>query len=167
MTSQWAEFERRTMEYEFHVLISTASQAEIFDECSRDPNRETGGILIGRYSENLTTALVTVATPPPIDSRKGFAWFTRGSFGLQALLARLWKHDRTQYLGEWHYHPFSAPQPSNLDKRSLAEVAKDSKYQCRAPILLIVGGDPRQREPQLYVGVYERRLDALIPLLAK
>jgi hypothetical protein len=86
---------------------------------------------------------VTHASPPPPDTTAGPTWLRRGIVGLESWLARLWTRDGRHYLGEWHFHPFSSPQPSGRDLAQMRVIAKSARYQCPTPVLLIVGGDPQ------------------------
>lgn len=115
----------------------------ILGYCARALPNETGGILIGHYSEALDTALVSEATPAPPDSRAGRNWFYRGTRGLLSLLDEAWKDGR-YYLGEWHFHPLAGPTPSETDRRQLRDIARDERYHCAEPLLLIVGGHPQR-----------------------
>jgi integrative and conjugative element protein (TIGR02256 family) len=111
----------------------------ILEEKQKNINKETGGILIGRYIDK-HTAIVRHATPPPKDSQSGFDWFHRGVMGLKTLLARMWtQEDRQYYLGEWHYHPVTRVIPSQDDINQMTRISKSSCYNCPEPILLIVG----------------------------
>lgn len=109
--------------------------------CKQAERKETGGILVGCYSENLDCAIVKTASKAPRDSQAGGNWFRRGVRGLQRWLNGLWK-SKTYYLGEWHFHPFAAPTPSGTDISEMGEVATTESYRCPEPVLLIVGGDP-------------------------
>ena len=107
--------------------------------------KETGGILIGRYSTDLSLATVLRATGEPSDSRSGSTWFTRGISGLDEMLSRAWHADQ-HYVGEWHYHPGGLPEASPSDRAQMHKIASDPKMQCATPILLIlgdIGEDPR------------------------
>lgn len=127
----------------FGLLISQELVTEILTICARKCPDETGGILLGKYSTQLDCAVVTIATKAPPDSRSGRTWFKRGVQGLQSLLEKLWIKNRQYYLGEWHFHPYAAPDPSGTDKMQVQEIAESQQYSCPEPILLIVGGDPR------------------------
>jgi len=116
----------------------------ILGYCARALPNETGGILIGRYGESFDTALVSEATPAPPDSRAGRTWFYRGTQGLSTLLDEAWQNG-LYYLGEWHFHPLASPTPSDTDRRQLRDIAKDERYCCVEPLLLIVGGHPHKR----------------------
>lgn len=101
---------------------------------------EIGGILMGRYADDAMVAVVTEATPPPRDSRRGPIWFARGVVGLRELLASRWKaRDRIYYVGEWHYHPADVIAPSAADFSQMSAIARFSEYRCPEPILVIVG----------------------------
>lgn len=102
-------------------------------------NKETGGILIGSYSKQRDIAIVSKITGPPKDSRSGHTWFSRGTRGLQFLLNKYWQANQ-YYLGEWHFHPNSSPDPSFCDKTQMTQIASSRQYNCPEPLLLIIGG---------------------------
>lgn len=103
---------------------------------------ETGGLLIGRYTPALDTAIVTLVTPAPADSRSGRTWFRRGTDGLQRLVDTRWRRHRELDIGEWHYHPNAAPRPSGTDFWQMVEFASDPRRRCPEPVLVIIGGGP-------------------------
>lgn len=112
----------------------------ILQTCEKSVNKETGGILIGYYTDDLTTAVVTEATPPPKDSRSDYTRFYRGMDGLKRLLIRRWKEPRRcYYLGEWHYHPVKNVEPSPNDINQMVKISREENYKCREPIMLVVG----------------------------
>ena len=100
---------------------------------------ETGGILIGNYTSDLTTAIITKISGPPTDSKRGRTWFNRGTKGLNTLIKQYWRKSQ-YYLGEWHFHPNSEPNPSRQDILQMKEIACSKKYNCPEPILIIIGG---------------------------
>ncbi len=123
------------------VVLDDRLLDEMVEHCRRAGRHETGGILIGRYSELRDQAVVTQVTGPPSDSRAGRRWFVRGVRGLDRVLARAWcSHD--YYLGEWHYHPFASAAASETDRQQTVAFAREPAYWCPQPILLIIGGDP-------------------------
>lgn len=120
--------------------------------CSRSPGRETGGILVGRYSDDGMTVLVRGAGGPPPDSVRGPCTFVRGTSGVDEWLARLWRHG-AYYLGEWHLHPDAPATASPTDLESLRLIATNPDYHCANPVLLIVGGGPLTRELRWWMWV--------------
>jgi proteasome lid subunit RPN8/RPN11 len=103
--------------------------------------RETGGVLVGIYSEWLDRAVVKSVTGPPRDSVGSPFSFLRGVRGLSALFARAWRRGE-HYLGEWHFHPCASARPSRQDLRQMAAFASNPDYQVRRTVLVIIGGDP-------------------------
>ncbi len=98
---------------------------------------ETGGMLLGRYVDD-HTALVTDVAGPCADAVHGTHSFESGSAGVAELLAALWPE--TYYLGDWHTHPASSPEPSETDLVALQEKAEREEAMCPQPVMLILGG---------------------------
>ncbi|MGH7965101.1 MAG: Mov34/MPN/PAD-1 family protein [Candidatus Binatia bacterium] len=120
------------------VRLTDAALRLIEREALASANKETGGILIGRYENDGNVAVVTAASERPVDSSAGRAWFQRGISGLTAKLRARWVHGE-YYLGEWHSHPGGAPDPSNNDIREMRSIAIDTRYRCPKPIMVIAG----------------------------
>lgn len=134
------QFVGQTADGAYRIVIEGSALQAIDKMCAAAGTRETGGILVGRYTNDNTTALVLEATAPPNDSRTGGTWFVRGIAGLRQLLARRWSDQtKSHYVGEWHYHPARIVVPSGDDWAQMASIARLPKYQCREPILVIAG----------------------------
>ncbi|WNG20823.1 Mov34/MPN/PAD-1 family protein [Cystobacter fuscus] len=113
--------------------------------CREAGTSETGGILIGRHSDDLTVAIVREATPPPSDSRRGRSWFVRGVSGLRDMLGKKWRaKERTYYIGEWHFHPVDHVEPSGDDFEQMLKISHAKEYDCKEPLLLILGTGQQQ-----------------------
>lgn len=136
----------RTSDGTYGVAIDADSMKEIDRLCSAAGDVETGGILIGHYTMDRSTALVLEVTPPPTDSERGRSWFVRGVAGLRELLRRRW-HSKTPryYVGEWHFHPATAVEPSSDDLDQMERIADAREYSCKEPVLLILGRPAGER----------------------
>ena len=132
--------EFRSRDGRFGLKLDEKLVQRIFAFCEASGGCEIGGILAGFYTPQHDCAVVTTVTGPPIDSRRGKTWFQRGTRGLQRLLRHLWSQDQRYYLGEWHFHPGAAPEPSVTDIGQLTQIAHSSIYQCPEPVLVIIGG---------------------------
>lgn len=124
----------------YGLRISEADIACLFERCTNSGMRETGGILVGYYEPDHCCAVVSLVIGAPPDSRSGCTWFERGVAGLQASLEKRWLTDRHYYLGEWHFHPGGAPNPSGSDLIQMRRIAMSLEYRCPEPLLLIIGG---------------------------
>ncbi len=145
------EYVGETEDRQFGIRIPARIIQQITDWCENNPSRETGGLLVRRYTEELRTAVVTEALPTPVDSQFGPTWFVRGIRGLNAKLQRRWKSGRGYYLGEWHYHPTGDATPSRVDNAQMRSISASKQYACPEPILLIVGGTSSAFEVRSYV----------------
>lgn len=121
------------------VTFSAKAIRDMVTAAARAKGKETGGVLVGRYSSDLSSAWVEKATAAPPDSDAGITWFIRGRFGLDRLFRLSWSAG-SHYLGEWHSHPACHPSPSSDDLRAIQKIAEDQSYQCKRPILAIIGG---------------------------
>ncbi|WP_262906255.1 Mov34/MPN/PAD-1 family protein [Hymenobacter terricola] len=128
---------------------------QINDICYEARGNETGGILIGEYTDQLSCATVTHLLGPTTDSQSGRTWLIRGTKGLRKIIGNYWKEKKQYYLGEWHFHPFALPDPSRQDLMQMREIACSSTYKCPEPILIIAGGDP-SKELRLRVFVFPK-----------
>lgn len=149
-----ADREFRSVDRRFGMKLPEAELDRMLAFCKKAGDQETGGILVGTYSQDLCYAIVKAASAAPEDSVGGATWFQRGVCGLQRWLNGLWS-SRTYYLGEWHFHPSAAPNPSGTDVSEMGQIAAKESYNCPEPILLILGGDPA-REWRIRVFVFLR-----------
>jgi integrative and conjugative element protein (TIGR02256 family) len=126
---------------EYQLLITETAWNTFETECNKAERIETGGILIGYYYDDKSTAVITDATPPPVDSVSGTSWFQRGISGLKKLLFERWlnKDQRQYYLGEWHYHPTTLLEPSSMDLNQMSLINQTIEYHCKQPIMILLG----------------------------
>ena len=134
----------------FRMTMQDEHIHTIVDHLKKAKMKETGGILIGRYSDNLTLAEVTLVTGPPKDSKSGTTWFHRGTKGLKKLLNDKWKNQEF-YIGEWHFHPNGSTTPSPQDLTQLSEISKSPQFKCPEPLMIIIAGTPINFKIQPYI----------------
>jgi integrative and conjugative element protein (TIGR02256 family) len=124
----------------FGLVLPSDVTLRLHALCVEAGNYETGGILIGRYSPEHDRAIVAKLSGAPGDSSRGTNWFRRGIKGLQPLLIRLWQENK-YYIGEWHFHPNAAANPSPDDSSQMFEFSRTRTLKCPEPVLLILGGN--------------------------
>jgi pyridoxal/pyridoxine/pyridoxamine kinase len=60
-------------------IVLEEEQLKVMVECiAKAARKETGGILIGYYSSDFQSAIITEVTSAPQDSSSGPCWFSRG-----------------------------------------------------------------------------------------
>lgn len=137
----------------YGVKVADQKLQQIQNLCKKSYPYETGGILIGKYSEDLKWAEITDITEAPVNSKRTQRSFVRSTYGIITKLKSAWRMQQ-YYLGEWHYHPNASPQPSGLDLKTMFDLSKDKELHCPEPILLIIGGN--QSNWLQYIGVYAK-----------
>ncbi|QSX23902.1 Mov34/MPN/PAD-1 family protein [Priestia megaterium] len=135
----------------YRVSITQKLMIQIQKLCHSALPNETGGILIGYYTDECNLAVITKIIKAPSDSKSGPTWFYRGTYGIKQKLDALWKDKKQFYIGEWHYHPNSSSKLSYQDIKQMTSIANSPSYSCPEPILLIVGGDFLSWEKSVYV----------------
>jgi integrative and conjugative element protein (TIGR02256 family) len=109
--------------------------------CCKEYNPfETGGILIGKYSADQSTANILQATLPTKKYKPSRCTFHRHTNGLKKILDESWEKGQ-YYLGEWHYHPNFSATPSSIDLKQMRTLAENEELKCPEPILIIIGGN--------------------------
>lgn len=138
-------FEAWSLDKKYGLRIPTKVIQKMLNLCLISGRKETGGILIGYYNRRHDCAIAIDCSAPPVDSKFGKNYFYRGVHGLQKLLKKLWNlTHRRYYLGEWHFHPFGVPEPSEVDIGQLKNNAENPSYHCPEPVMFIVGGNPNK-----------------------
>lgn len=117
------------------VEISEQLATKMINYCRKSYPNECGGILIGFYSPDLCTAIITDITN---QMGKHRTRFLRKDSGLARLLETKWGKG-VYYVGEWHYHPNNFPTPSKTDLATMQNLASFEDLKCPEPILIIVG----------------------------
>jgi len=142
MSNIQEKYQYSTPDGRFGIEILSKEMSTILKYCSEAKRQETGGILIGYYTDGYNMAVITHVSAPPIDSKCSTNFFVRGIKGLQRLLNKLWQY-KEYYLGEWHFHPYVAPIPSERDHHQMLTFSCKDTLKCPEPVLLIIGGDPK------------------------
>ncbi len=123
----------------FGLKVPAGALSRMLELSRRAAPKETGGVLVGYYTEAQDCAVVTEVSGAPPDSRSGRGFFVRGTTGLQRRLNRLWHWERRFYIGDWHSHPGEVPRASATDIAQLEEIANDESRKCPEPIALLIG----------------------------
>jgi hypothetical protein len=109
---------------EWTVRISRRVVAMMDTDIAQHPRIETGGIIMGRFSEVARAFYVTDLLPAPPDSTRSAGEFLLGTMGARKAIADY--SERAAYtlfcLGTWHNH-LGDFGPSNLDRQTAGTIA--------------------------------------------
>ena len=117
-------------------------KAEIaFNARTKTSQYETGGILLGEIDDSLSSIYIDAATSAPPDSVKSpesFLCGVKGTFQQCKYHANK-SGGSTHFVGVWHTHPISMPQPSKIDLRAMEQILHMQEKTPRHVIMLIIG----------------------------
>lgn len=129
---------------------------------SSDQN-ESGGILIGKVSKDLSTIIITDITTPTTADRRGRFFFIRNKEAAQKVINTEWKRSLgvKNYLGEWHTHPERYPTPSPKDLELIDDCKKKNSNPFEFIFMIIAGNSI-----DIYVGYQERNTENIQKLVS-
>ena len=133
-------------ERECTVYLPDAALQTMADIAQRARPNETGGTLIGYYSEDRALAHVVKALGVRRGARSSRTRFYRPPDDVDGKLAEIYRNSGGQlyYLGEWHSHPSGNLLPSATDLRTLQDLARSPDVATDTPILILLAGDSSQ-----------------------
>lgn len=115
----------------------------MYQEGQRAYPRETGGVLLGYFS-NEGAPVVYAATGPGPDAEHHPSWFVPDHAWQCEQIDLIYNKSNGVwvYLGDWHTHPDGAPAMSWIDHRTLLSIAAHPQALTPEPIMLIGSGGP-------------------------
>lgn len=130
--------------YSVHVSPGArkAIESEIKSNARTGSSRnETGGLLLGEIDDSLLSISIDVSTGPPPDSKKSPELFLCGVEGTDALCEfhAEASGNSSRFIGVWHTHPVSMPEPSDIDLGAMAQILHSQEQTPRHVVMLIVG----------------------------
>lgn len=130
----------------YRVLVSPGARRSIEGEIRSNartgsPNDETGGLLLGEIDDSIRSISIDVATGPPRDSKKSPSHFHCGIEGTeeQCRYYAETSGNSTNFVGVWHTHPVSMPDPSGVDLEAMAQILHCQDKTPRHVVMLIIG----------------------------
>jgi integrative and conjugative element protein (TIGR02256 family) len=128
--------------------------------------RETGGALLG-WREGKRTVVQRVLGPGP-KAKHGFRSFEPDASWQNEQGRRIYAESQrtVAYIGDWHTHPFGAPNPSRQDASTARLIAEDPGFRAPVPLYAILGKPLRQvaARPKWQIAIYEWRDDSFVPV---
>lgn len=114
----------------------------LLSHAQRDPNAmEAGGVLMGRHIRGTRDVVVDSVTTPMRGDRRSRFSFHRSRRPHQHALDETWKlsEGTCVYMGEWHTHPESYPNPSSVDLADWRKRLRRDEVDSESLFFVIVG----------------------------
>ncbi len=124
------------------VWISKETLAKMLEEAKHKLPDETGGVLLGYWSEQFDEAVITHITGPGPNAIHHPNNFTPDSDYQETEIAKHYEESGRlhTYLGDWHTHPRGKVLLSDTDRRTLRRIAAYKDARLPIPLMAILGG---------------------------
>ena len=130
----------------YHVLITDSAKEQLITQIKKSarelaPGIETGGLMFGEIDDSTRSVWLDAVTGPPPDSEASEEKFLCGIEGTHELAAvqKERSDGSSSFIGIWHTHPVSQPEPSKDDLNAMAELLLNQEQPPRHVIMLIIG----------------------------
>jgi len=145
--------------YEIRTSLRAWEQMQNWIAKSRKTNgvdAETGGLLFGEINDAVKVIWITEVSGPPADSIARSDRFICGTDGTHQTTKYKQMRSRGSitYVGMWHTHPQSTPDPSEVDLQGVKKILSESGFSPRRVLLSIVG--ILHEQPKLGTHVFYR-----------
>lgn len=123
---------------------------------------EVGGWLLGYWSEDRATIVVTHGTPPAV---RGTAFgITISGKGHRRRFDEAWacSNGHVTFIGDWHTHPGGPTTPSATDHRAMRQLYEDRDYGTPEPLIAIASVPRLDPTRSVELAFYLRRTDGQV-----
>lgn len=129
------------------IWIEATASREMSIEVDRAYPDETGGLLLGYWSEDGTGAVIECVIGPGPRALHRPTRFLPDHMYQTRLLAEAYAKSgrRTTYLGDWHSHPNGPQRLSETDRNTLRRIARSVQQHSRSDrpaVMLLLSGPP-------------------------
>jgi hypothetical protein len=134
-----------------HIVLPKAALLEIFDECDRFDHDETGGRIIGTFSDDrgkLTLHVTGIIEPGPKSRRSPVMLFQDGDYQEGVFRKVEETHPEIEHLGTWHTHHVNGLQTlSGGDITTYSKTVNHPKQNTPFFYALLVVGKHGAKDP--------------------
>lgn len=141
------------------VWLSSDTLSSMTDEADRRYPLETGGVLVG-YWTNANAAVVTdFVGPGPASIYGRYSYQHDHVWEAEQIAFHYERSGRSHvYIGDWHTHPnATSGNLSGTDRRSIRRVIEFREARAAHPLMLLLFGRPRQWEAAIWVSALKPR----------
>jgi integrative and conjugative element protein (TIGR02256 family) len=130
------------------VRLSPAAARSIRREAEASADgRETGGILLGFYSDEVP--VITEAGGPGPKAYRSASYFRRDLDYAEQLADAAYRLDGSEWIGDWHTHPLGGGCPSGTDLSGYRSILRADPSLRAFLAVIVVRSDEGWKEPQL------------------
>jgi integrative and conjugative element protein (TIGR02256 family) len=129
---------------EITVWMSANILVSLIDEAGRRYPLETGGALIGYWSDGVTAVVTQFVGPGPASDHRRYSYQHDHVWEASQIALHYHQSERSHvYIGDWHTHPdASCGDLSGTDRRSIRRVINSHEARVARPLMTVLYGCP-------------------------
>ena len=137
----------------FHTLTS------LIEEADRRYPLETGGALIGYWSDAVTAVVTQFVGPGPTSDHQRYSYQHDHVWEASQIAVHYRQSGRSHvYIGDWHTHPdATSGDLSGTDRRSIRRVIKSREARVERPLMTVLYGRPGNWGSAIWVAALKPR----------
>lgn len=141
------------------VWLSAQTLSSLRTEADRQFPLETGGALIGYWSDAQTVVVTEFVGPGPDSVHGRYSYQHDHKWEASQIAIHYDRSGRSQvYIGDWHTHPEAkSGDLSGTDRRSIRRVIKSREARACRPLMAVLFGSPEQWTPSVWVSTLKPR----------
>jgi len=134
------------------VWMSRQTLAAATDEADNRYPLETGGALVGYWSDANTAVVTQLVGPGPASEHRRYSYQHDHEWEAAQIADHYHQSERSHvYIGDWHTHPdASTGELSGTDRRAIRRVIDYPKARLVHPLMMILFGDPERWKPAIW-----------------
>lgn len=128
------------------VWLSSQALSSLTDEADRRYPLETGGVLVGYWSDANAAVVTDFVGPGPASVHRRYSYEHDHVWEADEIASHYNRSDRSHvYIGDWHTHPnATSGNLSGTDRRSIRRVIEFREARAAHPLMLVLFGRPRK-----------------------
>ncbi|WP_083742113.1 Mov34/MPN/PAD-1 family protein [Bradyrhizobium mercantei] len=144
---------------EVTVWLSAQILSSLRTEADRQFPLETGGALIGYWSDADTVVVTEFVGPGPDSVHRRYSYQHDHEWEASQIALHYHRSGRSHvYIGDWHTHPEArSGDLSGTDRRSIRRVIKSREARARRPLMVVLFGKPEHWTPSVWVSTLKPR----------
>ena|ERR1700733_7074919 len=141
------------------VWLSSDTLSSLTDEADRHYPLETGGALIGYWSDASAAVVTDFVGPGPASVHRRYSYEHDHVWEADKIASHYNRSGRSHvYIGDWHTHPdATSGNLSGTDRRSIRRVIEFREARTAHPLMLVLFGQPKQWESAIWVSALQPR----------
>ncbi|WP_080588774.1 Mov34/MPN/PAD-1 family protein [Bradyrhizobium japonicum] len=137
------------------VWLSAQTLSFLRSEADRQFPLETGGGLIGYWSDADTVVVTEFVGPGPASVHRRYSYQHDHEWEASQIGLHYHRSGRSHvYIGDWHTHPGArSGDLSGTDRRSIRRVIKSRHARAHRPLMVVLFGNPERWTPSVWVAM--------------